>query len=200
MLHSRVRLGDNELYHQRAYWTEAIVNKRGISLGESRASYRRLNSSQIATAESPENSTLFVVIFAQNDSAYQFGIIVRCWSCYYRLFFILSRKSVNFSHEYKRNLEHLANYTLEICNQRTRGRSMNANHRDIMETILPATYHVRQIFPGWKRCMLLQKLCAHVGNNNRCAAAVAWIWTNFRNRRARARSLAGLTNNSQADR
>lgn len=34
---------------------------------------------------------------------------------------------------YKRDLEHLANYALEICNPRARGRSMNANHRDIME-------------------------------------------------------------------
>lgn len=169
----------------------AIANKCNISFGESRASYRRLDS-EIAAAEPFEIS---ITLLASRKTIRH----IRCSLLdqhYYR-FFLLYHESVMliFPREYKRDLEHFANYALEICSPRARGCSMNANHRDIMEQYYRPRITSDKFSPN--ESVVLQKLRAHVGNNNRGATRSREFEGIFE---IDARARAGPSNNSQADR
>jgi len=105
-----------------------------------------------------------------------------------------------FPREYKCDLEHCANYTLEICG--ARGRSMNGNYHDIMKQYCRPHITPDKFSPDESIVLLSQKLRVQVGNNNRDAARSREQPNEFERifEIARIRRLAGLSNNSQVDR
>ena len=100
-----------------------------------------------------------------------------------------------FPHEYKCDLEYFINYAdlLKICS-----RSMNANHCDIMEQYCRPHITLDKFSPD-ESVVCYHKNCIYVGNNNNDAARSHEFEQIFEIT-AHVRSLAGLSNNSQADR
>lgn len=99
-----------------------------------------------------------------------------------------------FPSEYKRDLEHLANYALEIESPRARGCSMNTNHRNLMEQYYRQHITSDKFSPD-KSIVYSRKNCAPM----EIIIVMQRGRVHLNKLSKSTRSLAGLSNNLQAD-